>query len=172
MIMNKTYLSAHCPVCGKRIYMNSHGYQCECCHFHIPSYVCNRHMEKEEAEAILNGKKIILDGFSTNAGLVFSSIPFIDGDTVRLDNTVANIPGVGRIIVGSKGFVCDKVHGKAYSQFRIQRMYNGHMLTIEEVKTLLRNGSVSLSTFDDNGNPTIQRLRFIKKTQHVAFLKS
>lgn len=167
--MNKTYLSAHCPVCGKRIYMNSHGYQCEGCSFHIPSYVCNRHIEKEEAETILSGKKIILDGFSTNAGQIFASIPVVDGNTVRLDNTVANIPGVGRVIVGSKGFVSDSKGDGQRGRLRIQRMYNGHMLTIEEVNILLQDGTIALKTFDEEGNPTTQKLRFTKNKQRVSF---
>lgn len=167
--MNKTYLSAHCPVCGKRIYINSHGYQCEGCHFRIPNYICNRHIEKEEAEAILDGKKIILDGFSTNAGLVFSSIPVIDGDTIRLDNTVANIPGVGRIIVDSKGFVSDSKGDSQHGRLRIQRMYNGHMLTIEEVNILLQDGTIALKTFDNEGNPTTQKLRLAKNKHRVSF---
>jgi hypothetical protein len=85
----------------------------------------------------LNGKKIILDGFSTNAGLVFASIPVISGDTVRLDNTVANIPEIGRISVDRKGFVSERNGYSQQGRLRIQRMYNGHVLTFEEVNLLL-----------------------------------
>lgn len=66
--MSKEYLSIPCPACGRRIYLNSHGYQCEACMFHIKNYICNRRIAKHEAESIVMGKRIILDGFSSNAG--------------------------------------------------------------------------------------------------------
>ena len=71
--MSKVYLSNKCPICGNKIYLNSHGYRCERCSFHIKNYICNRHLTIEEVEDILAGKQIILDGFSSNMGEVFSS---------------------------------------------------------------------------------------------------
>ena len=60
--MCKIYLTTPCPVCGKRMFLNSHGYQCEGCTFHIPSFICNRRMTPQEVEKILSGEDIILDG--------------------------------------------------------------------------------------------------------------
>jgi hypothetical protein len=167
--MRRIYLLSRCPVCGNKIFLNSHGYQCESCDFHIPNYICNRRIAIEEAEFILSDRKIILDGFSTNAGLVFSSIPVVKGNTIYLDNTVANITGLGRIIVGNRGFVCDKDKNRQRSHLRIKRMYNGHMLTVEEVNILLRNGCIIINTFDDKGNPITQSLHFSKDKQKVSF---
>lgn len=48
--MSKVYLTASCPVCGKRIFLNSHGYQCEGCTFHISNFICNRRMTTQEVE--------------------------------------------------------------------------------------------------------------------------
>jgi hypothetical protein len=133
--------------------------------------VCNRHISPDEAERIVAGQKLILDGFSTKSGNVFSSIPVVEGYSIRLDNTVDNIPGLGRIIVGNKGFVVDMKDDGHRSRLRIQRMYNGHMLNIAEVKALLHNGSVQLETFDDEGYAVIHRLRFEKNKQKVVFLR-
>lgn len=167
--MNKVYLTASCPVCGKRIFLNSHGYQCEDCTFHISSFICNRRMTALEVEKIVRGEKIILDGFSTNAGRIFSSIPVIDGNEVRLDNTVSYSPGIGRVVVGTRTFVCANLEGQPRSKLKIQRIYNGHMVTPDEVKVLLHQGSVILDTLDEEGNPLQQRLSFDKRTQKVSF---
>ena len=117
--MSKVYLTASCPVCGKRIFLNSHGYQCEGCTFHISNFICNRRMTTQEVEKILRSEKIILDGFSTNAGRIFSSIPVIDGNEVRLDNTVSYRPGIGRVIVGTRTFVCASQNGQPKSKFNV-----------------------------------------------------
>lgn len=130
--MGKIYLSSFCPICEEKIFMNSHGHQCECCSFNFTYYICNRYIEKDEAEVILSGERIILDGFSTNSGHVFSSIPVLDGNSIRLDNTIDYISGIGRIIVGNKSFT----NSEQPHKLRIQRMYNGHRLTISEIKIL------------------------------------
>ena len=57
--MGKIHLSSPCPICGERIFMNSHGYQCECCSFNFSYYICNRYIDKKEAEVILGGERII-----------------------------------------------------------------------------------------------------------------
>lgn len=167
--MGKMYLTTSCPVCGKRIFLNSHGYQCEGCIFHIPSFICNRRMAIHEVEKILSGEKIILDGFSSNAGRVFSSIPVLDRGEVRLDNTVDNSPDIGRVIVGTRTFVCANLEGQPRSKLKIQRIYNGHTVTPDEIKILLHEGSVTLDTLDEEGNPLRQRLSFDKRTQKVSF---
>lgn len=42
----------------------------------MPLYdkICNRHISKEEAEKILNGKKVILNGFSTSDEKIFRAV--------------------------------------------------------------------------------------------------
>ena len=156
--MGKIHLSSPCPICGERIFMNSHGYQCEC-------YICNRYIDKKEAEIILGGERIILDGFSTNSGHVFSSIPVLDGYSIRLDNTVDYISGIGRIVVGNKSFTDSKQPHK----LRIQRIYNGHRLTISEIKILLNEGTVLIDTLDEEGNETKNILQYMKNKQKVSF---
>ncbi|WP_449022093.1 hypothetical protein [Prevotella jejuni] len=145
--MGKIYLSSFCPICEEKIFMNSHGHQCECCSFNFTYYICNRYIEKDEAEVILSGERIILDGFSTNSGHVFSSIPVLDGNSIRLDNTIDYISGIGRIIVGNKSFT----NSEQPHKLRIQRMYNGHRLTISEIKILLHEGTVLIDTLDEKG---------------------
>ena len=163
--MGKIYLSSFCPLCGEKIFMNSHGYQCECCSFNFTYYICNRYIEKDEAEVILSGERIILDGFSTNSGHVFSSIPVLDGNSIRLDNTIDYISGIGRIIVGNKSFT----NSEQPHKLRIQRMYNGHRLTISEIKILLYEGTVLIDTLDEKGNETKNILQYMKNKQKVSF---
>lgn len=163
--MGKSHLSSPCPVCGERIVMNSHGYQCECCSFNFSYYICNRYIDKREAEIILTGERIILDGFSTNSGHVFSSIPVLDGNSIRLDNAIDYISGIGRIIVGNKSFT----NSEQPHRLRIQRMYNGHRLTISEIKILLHEGTVLIDTFDEKGNETKSILQYMKSKQKVSF---
>lgn len=167
--MSKIYLNTSCPKCGKRIFLNSHGYQCENCSFHILGFICNRRMTAPEVEKILSGEEIILDGFSTNAGKVFSSIPVIDGNEVRLDNTIGYSPGIGRVIVGTRSFVCESRNNLFKRKFKVQRIYNGHSITVNEMKILLQEGNVVLDTFDEEGNLQRQRLSFDKKTKRVSF---
>ncbi len=165
--MSKVYLSNKCPICGNKIYLNSHGYRCERCSFHIKNYICNRHLTIEEVEDILAGKQIILDGFSSNMGEVFSSIPVVKGNTIRLDNTVVQIPQVGRVVVGTKYFVFDKERHN--TSFRLQRMYNGHFVTVDEVKTLLYQGKVVIDTYDGQGNKRNNELHLNYNKMRVLF---
>ena len=146
--MGKIHLSSPCPICGERIFMNSHGYQCECCSFNFSYYICNRYIDKKEAEVILGGERIILDGYS-----------------IRLDNTVDYISGIGRIVVGNKSFTDSKQPHK----LRIQRIYNGHRLTISEIKILLNEGTVLIDTLDEEGNETKNILQYMKNKQKVSF---
>ena len=120
---------------------------------------------------ILRSEKIILDGFSTNAGRIFSLIPVIDGNEVRLDNTVSYRPGIGRVIVGTRTFVCASQNGQPKSKFKVQRFYNGHPITVNEVKTLLHDGNVVFDAFDEEGNLLRQRLSFDKKTHPPVIAK-
>ena len=160
--MNKEYLSAHCPYCGSRIYRNSHGYQCEHCNFQVKNYICNRHLNKEEMEKVLMGEEIIVDGFSTNTGKIFSSIPVIQNYTIVLDNTIALLQQ-GRIVVGTKSFVCEPFQREKSIKFRVQRMYNGHQITVGEIKTLLQQGKVVIDTLDESGNRQNNELILLSK---------
>lgn len=168
--MSKEYLSIPCPACGRRIYLNSHGYQCEACMFHIKNYICNRRIAKHEAESIVMGKRIILDGFSSNAGEVFSSIPVIRGHTVMLDNTVVFLPNHGRIVARARYFVCENSDGRG--SFRVQRMYNGHSVTADEVVDLIRHGKVCFESYDEKGNKNISMLLLSGKHMSVSFWDS
>lgn len=96
---------------------------------------------------------------------MFSSIPVLDGNSIRLDNTIDYISGIGRIIVGSKSFT----NSEQPHKLRIQRMYNGHRLTISEIKILLHEGTVLIDTFDEKGNETKNILQYMKSKQKVSF---
>ena len=88
---------------------------------------------------------------------------------VRLDNTVIYSPGISRVIVGTRTFICASQNGQPKSKFKVQRIYNGHPITVNEVNTLLHDGNVVFDAFDEEGNLRRQRLSFDKKTQKVSF---
>ena len=48
-------------------------------------------------------------------------------------------------------------------------MYNGHRLTISEIKILLHEGTVLIDTFDEKGNETKSILQYMKSKQKVSF---
>lgn len=117
----------------------------------------------------LHSLLLLLCGFSSNAGKVFSSIPVIVGHEIKLDNTVYTSPVLGRVIVGTRGFMCATEDGQQRSKLRVQRIYNGHPVTADEVRVLLHDGNVAIDTFDDEGNPQQQTLSFDMRTQRVSF---
>jgi len=163
----KDYLKYSCPCCGGKVYVYNKGFHCEQCNFHIPGFICNRHISKEEAEKILAGKKVILDGFSTSDEKIFSSIPVIEGETVRLDNTIAlchkNPNFQGRIVVGKRFFKCENADRCFASclfrgKYHLRRTIDGHMITFDDIRVLLHYGDVVLDTYSKSGDMSIKRI--------------
>lgn len=140
----KKYLRGRCPICKGRLFVNQFGYRCEDCSFIIPQFICNRHISLFEAEKILKGERLILDGFSNTNGQVFTSIPVIKDGAVVLDNTISQCPlsEKGRILVDEKFFRCNLYRTcRAKCCFSkipgVRRCYNGHLITIEEILSLI-----------------------------------
>lgn len=163
----KDYLKHACPCCGGKVYVYNKGFHCEQCNFHIPGFICNRHISKEEAEKILAGKKVILDGFSTSEEKIFSSIPVIEGETVRLDNTIAlchkNPEFQGRIVVGKRFFKCENADRCFASclfrgKYHLRRTIDGHMITFDDIRVLLHYGDVVLDTYSKSGDMSMRRI--------------
>lgn len=84
----KNYLNHICPVCQHKIYIANNRYQCSHCSFYIPGFLINRHITRYDAEQILSGERVILDGFSDRKGKMFSSAPVIMGNTIILNTEI------------------------------------------------------------------------------------
>jgi len=150
------------------MYIYQYGYRCEKCGFKMKAFICNRYISPEEAESILYNGKVILDGFSKKDGKIFSSIPTIDGITVVLDDTVCHCPVGGRIYVGSKWFRCDKRdHCRQPCFFThaygVRRSYDGHLLTIEEVRSLVYEKKLNFEVRDIEGNLSYRTLTLLAR---------
>ena len=52
------------------MYVYQYGYRCERCGFTIQAFICNRHINRDEAESIILHDTNILDGFSKNDGTI------------------------------------------------------------------------------------------------------
>lgn len=167
----KLYLRHSCPCCGSKIYVTNKGYHCSKCDFYIKGYICNRHISLEEAEAIVNHDSSILDGFSTDDGKIFSSIPVIKGNTVVLDNTVFKCnssKGMGRVIVGRRFFVCEhffqcnvKCPFNKSNKYRVRRSIDGKMLTVNNIRNLCTTGKVLIRTYSESGDINYKLLSYI-----------
>lgn len=167
----KLYLRHSCPCCGSKIYVTNKGYHCSKCDFFIKGYICNRHISLEEAEAVLNNENPILDGFSTDDGKMFSSIPVVKGCSVVLDNTVfvCHTPhGDGRIVVGKRFFKCENKFNcvlpcifNISSLHHIRRSIDGHMFTANDIHTLFINGQVCIQSFTTNGDIKKRLISFL-----------
>ena len=167
----KDYLKTCCPICGRNMYVYQYGYRCERCGFTIQAFICNRHINRDEAESIILHDTNILDGFSKNDGKVFSSIPVIKGSTVTLDNTICHCwYGEGRIYVDTKWFKCDKRNICQRPCFfahanGIRRCYDGHLLTISEIRELIYKKTLEFSTRDLN--VSLQTKQLSLQTRHI-----
>ena len=121
----KDYLKTCCPICGRNMYVYQYGYRCERCGFTIQAFICNRHINRDEAESIILHDTNILDGFSKNDGKVFSSIPVIKGSTVTLDNTICHCwYGGGRLYVDTKWFNLSNSQSRQQVLSSIMNLWN------------------------------------------------
>lgn len=155
------YLSKSCPICGQAIMVTGHGYECPHCGLKIPQYIENRYISPSEAENILSGKQIILDGFSNRHKEVYSAIPVIRGKKVVLTTKVGDCPfgHNGAILVGTHKFYCNAhSYCPVSCHFLLRRSYNGHRLSVEEVRKLLNSGQLTFKGFDNKNQLTSQLL--------------
>lgn len=171
----KLFLKNLCPCCGGSVYVTNRGYHCSMCDFHIPGYICNRHISQSEADDIIGGERIILDGFSKDNGAIFSSIPVISGNTVMLDNTVYRCnreqnEEKARVIVGRRFFKCERnstchSHCPFARKNNFRRTIDGHMVTVDDINTLIKQGELIMETFTENGEITYKEIHYSRNKQ-------
>jgi|GEM_PF-143349 len=164
-IYDKLHLGARCPVCGGKMISTNRSFSCEnylknpsTCHFSVPNIMCKRNIRSQEVAAMLNGGTDVLDGFRSAAGTSFSG--FLDMDAnyhTFVNSVVGRCPSCGgEVLVGPGGFNCSNY--KKGCEFKAAREYDGHLLSVDEVRQLLREGQLVFKGADSFGNIIYDRL--------------
>lgn len=148
--MDNEYLKiAVCPKCGHDVVKTCKGYSClgntgavPSCDFFLPAVVCNRRISDCEAMELISGSTLIMDGFSTNEGRVFSSTLHLDGDgKTVVESRVSTCPLCGGAIhVGTRAFNCANHSADPKCPFVVWRSYGGYVLDIADVVAICEHG--------------------------------
>lgn len=171
----KDYLKHTCPVCHQKMFVANNRYQCENCSFHIPGFIGNRHISLADAENILSGERIILDGFTDSKGRAYSSAPLINFNTVSLhfeiyfcyreDNKYLNgLEFRGKVVVFKNHYKCLGGGKCKYCIFAknksLYRTYDGHEITPTEIVQLLETGKLTFKTYTEKGNIVMKTFNY------------
>lgn len=168
-----------CPKCGSPVLKTCKGYHCQgemlpvkTCDFVIGPIVCNRRISDDEARELLGGRTLLLDGFSTNTGKIFSSTLRIDEDAaVQVDSRVAVCPKCGgAVFVGTKAFNCANQATETKCGFVVWRNYSGHEVTVDDIRALCSKGvtDTEVPMFSENGKPYAKRLALSPEKDKVV----
>lgn len=164
------FLLGRCPKCGGRVKKTCKGYACEHhvdegseCGFNLSGFICNRKITEEEAEEFLAGHRVVLDGFSSNDGKVFSSTLVLNDDgSVSLESRITTCPVCGAPVhVGTKAYNCRNYSNRSHHcGFSIWRNISGHSVTPEEARQICEEGQTRepLEMFKDDGTVYYKRL--------------
>lgn len=151
-----------CPKCGKDVYKTCRGWKCGC-GFTLNGIIGNRRLTDEEASELITAGRILLDGFATQEGKVFSTVLVLKEDgTVAMDSKVAKCPRCGGDIhVGTKAFNCSNfARENDPCPFVVWRNISGHSITLPEIKEICENGftATNVDLFGEDG--TVFHKRF------------
>lgn len=164
-IYQKLLLGLRCPVCGGEMVSTNRSYCCEnylknpaTCHFSVPHIMCKRNIRSHELAGMLEGGTEVLDGFRSATGTSFSGFLDIDADYhTYVNSRVGKCPACGGdLLVGPGGFNCSNY--KNGCEFKISREYDGHLMSVAEVRKLLSDGELVISGSDTFGNIISDRL--------------
>ena len=154
---NRT-LSVRCPNCGGKVKETQKGYACENffseddkkCLLYIPKAVCERFIsEAEVLEVLEKGRTEVLDGFYTQDREFSAFLALHEDGAVKLQGDICKCPKCGgTLYCGSKGFTCSNYSNPSVQcRFVIWRNISGHVMTIDEVRTLCRQKSTPVLIF-------------------------
>lgn len=179
--MEKTIVGK-CPLCGSDVVKTGTGYKCEKftlqnaeCTFYASGLIGNRRMSDAEISELLANKEILLDGFSSREGKVFSTVLKVaqDGE-IDMNAIVATCPSCGGDIrVYSRAFGCSNYNNQeSPCTFTIWRNIGGHDVSLAEVREICQNGSTSEEKvfYLDNGTPYAKRLGLSEDKKKVEKL--
>lgn len=179
---NIHYLNGVCPICGGKMRVTLKGYRCEnsigehpSCEFMLPSIVCNRRINEEEAEEFLSRQKLELDGFATNEHKAFSSaITLNEEGKVVLQSRIAKCPVCGGDIhIGQRAYNCANYKNEANPcKFSIWRNIGGHAVTAEEARQICEEGGTkkTLEFFREDGTVYYKKLALSAQKDKVSMI--
>lgn len=159
-----------CPLCGGNVVKTCKGYRCEhnigdnpSCRLNINGIIGNRKMSDEEIAEFLTARHIMLDGFSSKEGKVFSTvIELADDGAVNMQSIIGKCPHCGGDIrVGARAFNCSNFSNQEKQcTFSIWRNIGGHQLTLDEAKEICEKEMTAgeLEMFRDDGSVYHKRL--------------
>lgn len=171
---------AICPKCGGKILKTRTGYACEnqvkknqTCTFYFPNRLANRLISTDDFMSFLRGDQKILDGFRSNTNKSFSGYLMMNEDGgAFVSSRVGICPSCGgEIRVGECAFNCTNYSSEDGCKFSISRSYNGHAMTVKEVRELLDTGVVSFMCCDQYGHFFSTRLTLAKRNDIVEVKK-
>lgn len=168
-----------CPKCGSPVLKTCKGFRCQgemlpvkTCDFILNSMICNRRLSDAEAQALLLGQTLLLDGFAKNDGKIFSStIRIDDAGAVQIDSRVAVCPKCGgTVFVGTKAFNCANQAAESKCGFVVWRNYSGHEVTLDDIRALCTKGvtDTELPMYSETGKPYAKRLALSPEKDKVV----
>lgn len=159
-----------CPLCGGQVVKTCRGYRCEnnigetpSCSFNMNGIIVNRKMSDAEISELLANREIMLDGFSTKEGKVFSTVLVLSpSGQVDIQSVIAQCPHCGGDIrVGTRAFNCSNYSRQDDPcKFAIWRNIGGHQITLAQARDICSNGQTSeeIEMYRDDGSVYNKRL--------------
>lgn len=139
-----------CPICGDDVVKVQNGYACKAsikgiygCEFFIPYTISHRRISTAEVSALLIGEELLLDGFSTPEGKMYSSLVSLTLEgSVHIVSKVSECPVCGGdVFVGIMGFNCANYNNyRSPCAFLVWRNIAGHNVTPSEVREICMEG--------------------------------
>lgn len=163
-VYRKLLLNFRCPVCGGQMASTNRSYCCEnmlkkesTCDYEVRHYLSSRFIRPHELADALNGGTQVIDGFRSKATNFSGFLDMDENFRVTVNSRVGKCPSCGGdMLVGPTGFNCSNY--KNGCTFKISREYDGHLLSVAEVRELLTQGEVCISGSDTYANIVSDRL--------------
>ena len=172
-------LDRRCPFCGGRVLETGTGWMCENyntgqkgerCKVFIPKTVMSREVTRQEAETLLAEESTeALDGFIYE-GKEFSSRLVLEKDKgCRINGKVCACPKCGGdIYIGRKAYNCSNFRvSYIHCDFVVWRQIYGHRVTIDEVRSLCKDGKTGVLEFFTKDGTRMERTMVMDKEWKV-----
>ena len=176
-------LSHRCPKCGGGIKVLKNGYACENfmksiedpekCEFYVSKNICGRNISTEEVETLAESKNVIIDGFYSKTGKMFSSILCVDPEgKVILSGEICRCPKCGgTIYLGIKAYNCSNYKDSDIKcDFVVWRQIAGRNIMPEEVKELCETRETKTFTFKNKDGETFQRKLLLNEDNKLVMI--
>lgn len=173
------FLNGKCPVCGGAVMVTSKGYACyhnvtdKSCSFRIAGILSHRKISIPEAEDFINGRQEVLDGFTSDKGILFSGIlkrNDING-IPYVDSVVEKCPMCGgKVHAGPSFYACENFRNPTYRcTFKVYREISHHAVSVRELKEICHDGQTQKKVlfFKEDGTSFRSRLGLAENGQTI-----